>query len=155
QTDVTLPLSTGRFRHTVLTGVEVGRQGTDNFRNTGYFGGSVTSVLVPFATPHVSVPVVFRQSATDADNHLQTAVASAYVQDRLELSKALQVIAGARIDSFDLKYRNKRSGDRLRRVDRLVSPRAGIVVKPIEPLSIYGSYTVSHLPSSGDQFSSL
>src|SRR5262249_19643801 len=35
------------------------------------------------------------------------------------------------------------------------SPRVGVVVKPIEPLSIYGSYSVSYLPSSGDQFSSL
>mgnify|MGYP003694657421 CR=1 FL=1 len=30
-----------------------------------------------------------------------------------------------------------------------------MVVKPIAPLSIYGSYSVSYLPSSGDQFSSL
>jgi catecholate siderophore receptor len=29
------------------------------------------------------------------------------------------------------------------------------VIKPMEPLSLYGSYTVSHLPSSGDQFSLL
>jgi len=29
------------------------------------------------------------------------------------------------------------------------------VLKPIAPLSIYGSYSVSYLPSSGDQFSSL
>jgi catecholate siderophore receptor len=40
-------------------------------------------------------------------------------------------------------------------VDDLFSPRAGIVYKPVVPLSLYGSYTVSHLPSSGDQFSSL
>jgi catecholate siderophore receptor len=30
-----------------------------------------------------------------------------------------------------------------------------VVVKPIEALSLYGSYSVSYLPSSGDQFSSL
>ena len=29
------------------------------------------------------------------------------------------------------------------------------MVKPIAPLSLYGSYSVSYLPSSGDQFSSL
>jgi catecholate siderophore receptor len=29
------------------------------------------------------------------------------------------------------------------------------VVKPVVPLSLYGSYTVSYLPGSGDQFSSL
>ena len=37
----------------------------------------------------------------------------------------------------------------------MVAPRVGIVYKPVTPVSVYGSYTVSHLPSSGDQFSSL
>jgi len=36
-----------------------------------------------------------------------------------------------------------------------VSPRLGVIMKPTEPLSLYGSYSVSYLPSSGDQFSSL
>jgi catecholate siderophore receptor len=40
-------------------------------------------------------------------------------------------------------------------VDHLVSPRAGVVVKPTTALSLYTSYSVSYLPSSGDQFSSL
>ena len=53
------------------------------------------------------------------------------------------------------KYHNNRNNDTLRRIDHLVSPRAGIVFKPITPLSVYGSYSVSYLPSSGDQFSSL
>jgi catecholate siderophore receptor len=37
----------------------------------------------------------------------------------------------------------------------LVSPRAGLIFKPVEAMSVYGSYGVSHLPSAGDQFSSL
>ena len=35
------------------------------------------------------------------------------------------------------------------------SPRAGIVIKPVTPLSVYANYGVAYLPSSGDQFSSL
>src|SRR5204862_3081809 len=72
-----------------------------------------------------------------------------------QLSRYVQVIAGLRVDHFDLRYQNNRTGDNLRRIDNLVSPRAGLVFKPISPLSIYGSYSVSYLPSSGDQFSSL
>ena len=67
----------------------------------------------------------------------------------------LQLIGGLRVDRFDLQYHNNRNGDTLGRTDNLVSPRAGVVVKPMAPLSIYGSYSVSYLPSSGDQFSSL
>ncbi len=36
-----------------------------------------------------------------------------------------------------------------------MSPRAGLVYKPTVPVSLYTSYSVSYLPSSGDQFSSL
>jgi catecholate siderophore receptor len=155
QTDVTYELSAGSMKHTLLGGVEVGRQLTDNFRNTGYFFNTATSVSVGYANPTVSMPVVFRQSATDADNHLRTAVGALYAQDVVEVSPHLQFIAGLRVDRFDLRYDNRRNGDRLDRVDQLVSPRAGVVVKPIAALSFYGSYSVSYLPSSGDQFSSL
>jgi catecholate siderophore receptor len=155
QTDVVYPVSTGRLRHTLLAGLEVGRQGTDNFRQTGFFNDTATSLSAPFANPTIDTPVTYRQSATDADNHLKTKVAAAYVQDQLELSSRLQVVGGIRFDRFDLTYTNNRNRDVLDRVDDLVSPRAGLVYKPVLPVSVYTSYTVSYLPSSGDQFSSL
>ena len=155
QTDITSVVSTGRLRHTLLAGIEVGRQLTDNFRNSGFFHNTATSLLVPFSNPTISTPVTFRQSATDADNHLTTNVAAIYGQDQLELSRHVQVLAGLRFDRFDLTYHNNRNRDTLSRPDNLVSPRAGIIYKPLEPVSIYGSYSVSYLPSSGDQFSSL
>jgi catecholate siderophore receptor len=37
----------------------------------------------------------------------------------------------------------------------MVSPRAGLLFKPVEVVSFYGSYSVSALPASGDQFASL
>src|SRR5262249_9752984 len=92
---------------------------------------------------------------TDADNHLRTNVAAAYTQDQIDLSKNVKVVAGIRYDYFDLTYHDNRSGLDLSRPANLVSPRAAVIYKPIEPVSLYGSYTVSSLPSSGDQFSSL
>jgi catecholate siderophore receptor len=155
QTDLTYSLSTRRIRHTFLGGVEVGRQLTDNFRNTGFFNNTATSILAPLADPLIHAPVTFRQSATDADNHLMTNIAAIYAQDQIELSRYVQVVAGLRFDRFDLQYHNNRNGDDLRRTDHLISPRAGVIFKPITQLSIYGNYGVSYLPSSGDQFSSL
>src|SRR5262249_8122272 len=66
-----------------------------------------------------------------------------------------EMIGGVRFDYFDLQFHNNRTNENLRRIDNLVSPRAGLVFKPITPLSFYGNYSVSYLPSSGDQFSSL
>ena len=155
QTDLTYTALTGRVKHTLLGGAELGRQLTDNFRNTGYFNNTATSLQVAFDNPTTSVPVTFRQSATDADNHLTLKLGAAYVQDQFEVTRYFQVIVGARYDYFDLSYHNNRTGDNIGRIDRLVSPRFGLVVKPIDTLSLYGSYSVSYLPSSGDQFSSL
>ena len=155
QTDVTYPLGTGTVRHLLLLGAEVGSQATDNFRNTGFFNDSARTTSAPVDRPTVSVPVTFRQTATDADNHVASTVGALYAQDQLALSPQWQLIAGLRIESFDIRYHNNRNGDNLQRSDRMLSPRAGIVYKPAEAVSVYGSWSVSHLPGAGDQFSSL
>ena len=155
QTDVTYVARTGAVRHTLLGGAEIGRQVSDNLRNTGFFNNTATSLSVPFDAPTISAPVTFRQSATDADNRVRASVAAAYVQDQIALTSRLQVLGGVRFDRFDLRYHNNRNGDELSRVDNLISPRAGVVFKPASAVSLYTSYSVSFLPSSGDQFSSL
>jgi catecholate siderophore receptor len=155
QTEATYTIGALGASHTLLAGVEVGRQETDNFRNTGYFANQATSFAVPFESPTVSGPVTFRQSATDADNHVVANVSAVYAQDQLTLSPHWQAIAGLRYERFDLRFHNNRDGANLRRDDHMVSPRLGLVFKPVESVSTYASYSVSHLPSSGDQFSSL
>ena len=155
QTDLTYLRSTGRIKHTFLAGAEFGHQLTDNLRHTGFFNNTSTSISVPYNNPNSNMEVTFRQSATDADNHLRTNLAAAYAQDQIEFSRRVQVVAGLRFDYFDLEFRNHRNGDNLRRIDRLVSPRVGLVYKPLLRLSIYANYGVAYLPSSGDQFSSL
>jgi catecholate siderophore receptor len=104
--------------------------------------------------------VAFTGLATDARNVTNLNIAAAYGQDQIELTRWLQVIGGVRFDRFDLGYVNLNGqgtayGQTFGRVDNLVSPRIGVVVKPVEPVSLYASYSVSYLPSSGDQFNSL
>ncbi len=155
QTDLIHAAQTGNIKHTLLGGIEFGRQLTNNFRNTGYFSNSTTTVLAPISDPVIHVPVTFRQSTTDANNHVTANLAAIYAQDQVELSKYLQLLGGLRFDYFGLKYHDNRAGTNLQRIDHLLSPRAGVVFKPVAPVSIYGSYGVSYLPGSGDQFSSL
>jgi catecholate siderophore receptor len=155
QTDVTFQASTGTVRHTFLAGAEAGRQNTDNLRHSGFFNNTATSILVPLSNPIVTTPVTFRQNATDADNHIHTNLGATYVQDQIEINRFLQVVTGLRLDYFDLQFHNNRNNQELRRIDRLVSPRAGVIVKPIDTMSVYVNYGVAYLPSSGDQFSQL
>ena len=158
QTDLVITRRTGRLGHTILAGMELGRQVTDNFRNSGYFtslGANVTNVSVPISNPTTSLPVEFRQSASDADNHGVANIAALYVQDQIVLTPRLQAIAGIRYDRFQVDFRNNRNGATFESNDGLVSPRLGLVYKPIEPVSLYASYSLSYLPRAGEQLSSL
>jgi catecholate siderophore receptor len=155
QTDLVYYASTFGLKHTLLGGFETGRQDTAAFRQTGFFNNASTTILVPFEDPTTSKPVIFRQSPTDADNRVNVNLAAGYLQDQVLINRFIQLVAGARFDYFDLKFQNRRNDSNLRRIDRLIAPRFGIVVKPVEQVSLYGSYSVSYLPSSGDQFSSL
>ncbi len=156
QTDVTGGFRTGLLRHTLLVGAEFGRQGTDNARNTGYFNNSATAAPVSTAQPTPTAPITYRQSASDADNHVNARVAAAYVQDQVALGEHWLALAGVRVDQFAVTFHNNRSSTAdLTRDDRLVSPRMGLVFKPVDALSFYATQSVSSLPSSGDQFSAL
>lgn len=153
--DATYAFSTGAVHHMVLAGADLARQRTGQLRHTGYYDDTTASFSAPLSEPTVSTPVTFRLSPTDADNTTLAYDAAAYVQDQIALSPAWLLVAGIRYERFDISYHNNRTNQDLDRLDKLISPRAGIVFKAAPSLSVYTSFGVSHLPSSGDQFTSL
>ncbi len=155
QSDAVATYSTGRLRHTILMGADFGRQPTVNFRSTAYFNGNLTSIPVPFSSPNVRTSPAFRQNATDADNEPDARLAGTFIQDQIEINSYIQVVAGLRYDYFNLQVVDNRRNATFARTDNLFSPRLGLVIKPVQRLSLYGSYGVTYLPNSGDQFASL
>jgi catecholate siderophore receptor len=161
QTDWTYKFYTADVKHTFVFGTEFGNQQSSNNRHTGLFGASTSSGPISVFSPTVfNTPVNFRGVGTDARNQSDLNTSSGYIQDQIELTRWLQIIGGIRFDRFDLSYVNLNEqsalfGQTFSRTDDLWSPRIGGVLKPIEPFSFYGSYSVSYLPSSGDQFGAL
>jgi catecholate siderophore receptor len=158
QTDVTFSAETGGISHTVLSGMELGRQETDNFRQTAYFlavGPNAVSDFVTLTQPIYTGPLEFRQSATDAANNSLAKNAALYVQDQVELSERWQAIVGVRYDRFEADLLNNRTAQSLSSTDDFLSPRAGVIYKPKDNVSIYASYTVSYVPRAGEQLASL
>jgi catecholate siderophore receptor len=158
QTDLNFTLSTGPVEHKLLAGIELGRQETTNYRATGFFDSVApgrTSVNVPISNPRTTLPVSWRQNATDADNDGTAKIAALYVQDEIVLSPQLQVLAGLRYDNFKVDFRNNRTATDFSSTDDLISPRLGLVYKPLEPLSLYASYSLTYQPRAGDQLASL
>jgi catecholate siderophore receptor len=158
QTDVVFAASTGPLQHTLLIGLELGRQVTDNLRNTGYFTSvspTTTSLLVSLDHPVTELPVTFRPGATDASNHGVLTTAAFLAQDQISILPRLQAVLGARVERLDIDFRNHRTGEQLSRSDDLVSPRAGLIYKAADDVSVYASFTMTNQPRSGEQLASL
>lgn len=158
QTDIVIPVDTGAFKHQILAGLELGRQKTDNFRETGYFdtiSSTTTSVNAPLSNPRTTLPISFRQSASDANNHGVADTVAVYAQDQIQFSPQFLAIAGVRFEKLDVDFRNNRTASTVSNSDDLVSPRLGLVCKPADPLSLYASYSMSFVPRAGEQLASL
>jgi len=94
-------------------------------------------------------------SALNDDTAADLTVFSAYIQDEVKLAEWLRVVLGARFDSFEITVRDNRNGTVRTRKDEEISPRVGVILKPQENISIYGSYSETFLPRSGDQFADI
>ncbi len=89
------------------------------------------------------------------DTRVGIGVFSAYLQDEIELSEHLDVVVGARFDRFDIEVFNVPANEVRNRRDTEISPRLGLVFKPLETVSLYASYSESFLPRSGEQFANI
>jgi catecholate siderophore receptor len=165
QTDLTRIFESGRMRHTLLVGAEIGRQDTENVRRSATFS---TSNIVPVTNARVSGPVTFAirpptvnasgvvTNGGDAVNTGVADIAAVYVQDQIEFSPQWQAVIGARWDRFAVDFDDLRgSGTRLETGDDLFSPRVGLIYKPFEAVSIYASHTVAYVPRAGEQLNGL
>lgn len=143
---------TGGIGHTLLVGAEFTTASTDSTRNQALFNnGADTSVTVPLADV-ISVPgfnlVPQRASTSDLST------LSFYIQDQIDFG-ILQLIGGVRYDEFDLESEDLIGGFAAQRKDSRWSPRLGAVLKPVDNLSLYASWSETFLPQSGDQFTVL
>ncbi len=102
------------------------------------------------------------------DTRVGIEVLSLYAQDEIALAEQWDLILGARFDSFDIEVESYELEDpsdpsnqtrilvdTRSRKDEEVSPRLGLVYKPQNGLSLYGSYSESFLPRSGEQFANI
>ncbi|MBE9053264.1 TonB-dependent siderophore receptor [Nostocales cyanobacterium LEGE 11386] len=135
--------STGSIQHKLLFGTEY-RSNLDNpsFQLDNPYPSINVFNPVYTRTPFDFVPTFFRDDNVTAF--------SFYLQDQIDLLPNLKILAGVRYDTFR-QFRTERTLDEPRiefeQTDSAWSPRFGIVYQPIQPLSLYASYTRSFAPS--------
>lgn len=100
------------------------------------------------------VSMIFSGLADDTNADLD--VYSIYFQNEMKLTEQLQLVLGARFDSFKIDVKdNAPGGTDGSQKDEEITPRAGIIYKPKDNVSIYASYSETFLPQSGEQFANL
>ncbi len=151
QTDLIFSLNTGAIQHKLLAGFEIGRQESDNLRLNGVFPAAVN---VPVTNPVYTGPISFGP-APATQNTGTAKVAAFYLQDQIKFSPQWEAVLGVRYDKFDMNFRNLVANQSFSTSDNLFSPRAGLIYKPFQAISLYANYSMSYVPRAGEQLSSL
>jgi iron complex outermembrane recepter protein len=145
QTDLVSKFATGPVQHQVVVGFE--------FQRTV----EKPEFLIGPDYPSINIfdPVYARQEYPKEPNFFRddiTDTYGVYLQDQVTLLRNLKLLAGVRFDSF---IQNRSTQDlgapkqESQQSDSAFSPRFGLVYQPIEPVSLYASYTRSFLPGFG------
>ena len=153
----------GSTTHTILFGGEIIDTTNNNLRYNTYFSNTqddneVFNITNPM---DFTVNAAGQPSTNDyrADLKSKTKsdieVTSIYFQDQIDVNDNLKLMIGGRHDTFDITVTDVKNGSAQSREDKEFSPRAGLIYKPKDNISVYYSYSESFLPRSGEQFKSL
>ena len=156
-------ISVGSVKHTILVGAELIDTENNNLRyDTFWSTTSDDNEVFDISRPMdftvnadgVATSVDFTtslKSKTSSD----IKVTSLYIQDQIALTDNIKLMIGGRHDSFDITVADIENMTSESRKDTEFSPRAGLVFKPSEEMSLYWSFSQSFLPRSGEQYKAL
>ena len=156
-------ISVGSVKHTILVGAELIDTENNNLRyDTFWSTTSDDNEVFDISRPMdftvnadgIATSVDFTtslKSKTSSD----IKVTSLYIQDQIELTDNIKLMIGGRHDSFDITVADIKNMSSESRKDTEFSPRAGLVFKPSEEMSLYWSFSQSFLPRSGEQYKAL
>jgi len=154
---------TGSAKHTLLVGAEIIDTENENYRYNTFFittedDNEVFNITRPinFGVNAAGVRT-YNDFTADLKSSTQSdiEVTSIYIQDQIDVTDNFKVLLGGRLDNFDITVRDIKKGTSESREDEEFSPRAGLIYKPQENISLYVSYAESFLPRSGEQFKKL
>ena len=154
---------TGSAKHTLLVGAEIIDTENENYRYNTFFittedDNEVFNITRPinFGVNAAGVRT-YNDFTADLKSSTQSdiEVTSIYIQDQIDVTDKFKILLGGRFDNFDITVRDVKKGTSETREDEEFSPRAGLIFKPQENVSLYVSYAESFLPRSGEQFKKL
>jgi catecholate siderophore receptor len=146
QTNLTLRFGSGSARHALSAGVELGREGSENFLRAG-----PTARQADLFDPNPDDPYPGPITRTGAVNDGTADSAAVYAFDTIRLGSRFELTGGLRYDHFAVDYESKAATGVVtpfERTDDMLSWRAGAVFKPRPNGSVYAALGTSFNPSA-------
>ena len=152
QLELIYEFNTGRIEHKLLVGYSLSLLNRKTYNGDVYGPGKNATVAI-------SNPILNQGYINFRDVNYKATMENVhgiYVQDWIKITDNLKALAGLRYDIFDgTYYTNKVDADRNiteKGPESTISKsaltyRAGLVYQPIEPLSVYSSYSTYFKPS--------
>ncbi|MEM9008884.1 MAG: TonB-dependent siderophore receptor [Cyanobacteria bacterium P01_F01_bin.86] len=151
QTNVVGEFTTGSIGHTLLAGVDLNRTNDKDQTDFDFFTPFFLDIFNPEYgfTPEIgdNVPLAF-------NTFVQTDRLGVYLQDQIEFSDDLILLAGIRYDTVERTTENRPtdfdpSTSETTQNDDAWTPRVGLIYQPTDFLSLFASYSQSFTPSFG------
>jgi catecholate siderophore receptor len=146
-TDAIAKFSTFGLKHTLVTGLELGRE-TSQIQRFTFTGGGVGTLNPLLINPDPDASLAGVSKVTNFRGDTTAYSFGVFAVDELSITDWLKVIGGLRYDLFDADFRNAFLAQHFSRTDTAVSPRAALVVQPTNTQTYYFSYGTSFNPSA-------
>ncbi|WP_414550670.1 TonB-dependent siderophore receptor [Anabaena sp. CCY 0017] len=149
QTDVVGKFATGSINHTLLFGVDLARATSGGTQKR--LPGGITPDIDVFNPVYNAIPRPGLDELTNVvrNNQDSNDGLGIFLQDQIAFADNFKLLVGGRFDIVDQNSKNLRDGSESGRYDSAFTPRLGIVYQPIEPISLYASYSQSFQPNFG------
>jgi iron complex outermembrane receptor protein len=144
QTDVSFKFDTAGIKHNVVAGSDLSYESfasqtlTSANRNIDIY-----NPVYEFAPAPFTLAGLFKNVGRSA---------GVYAQDLISLRDNLKLLVGGRYDYYYQNNDNRFTRRTLQSYNRKFTPRVGLVYQPIEPVSLYASYSRSFQPINSTDF---
>ncbi|WP_421654597.1 TonB-dependent siderophore receptor [Leptothermofonsia sp. ETS-13] len=145
QTDLTAKFATGSVQHTLIVGVDLGRQDAQG-TNRGVPDGETPDINI-FDPVYRGKPDRSTFTNLRRDSKVRADGLGIFLQDQITLLDNLKLLIGGRFDLVDQKNDDRLAGTVTTQFDQAFTPRVGLVYQPIPPISLYASYGRSFNPN--------
>lgn len=143
--DLHARIITGSVEQHVIVGIELDREEAALER----FANQLNEIPgTPILDPDPYEPFPGRQTQITQTPDTVTKTVSALLEDVVDLSPQWEATAGVRVDRFHAAYDEPITDQHYGHTDTIASPRASVVYKPANVVSIYASYGTSYDPSA-------